>query len=314
MTGSTRAEQRTARARRRIRPDHLAALALVLVTTMWGSTFVIIKDVVARLPVADFLAIRFVIAAAFLTLLFGRRIARLPRHLLAQGFGLGALYGVAQVLQTTGLARASASVTGFVTGTFVVLTPILGLVLLRHRVGRMTWLATGLATVGLALLSLNGAQVSSGVLLVLAAAVLYALHIIGLGLWSSPKDALGLAAVQMIAIAVVCLIGAAPGGITLPSDTNAWLATVYTGLAAGALAMMLQTWAQAHLSATRAAIVMTLEPVAAAAFAVGFGESLTARMVLGGLLVLGAMYLVELAPGESRPSAGRTSEFLHHEV
>ena len=164
------------------------------------------------------------------------------------------------------------------------------------------------------MLSLNGAQVSSGVLLVLAAAVLYALHIVGLGLWSSPEDALGLAAVQMIGIAVVCLIGAAPGGLTLPSDTNAWLATLYTALIAGALTMLMQTWAQAHLSATRAAIVMTLEPVAAAAFAVGFGERLTGRMVLGGLLVLGAMYLVELAPGESRPADGRTSEFLHHEV
>ncbi len=88
-----------------------------------------------------------------------------------------------------------------------------------------------LSTAGLAVLSLRGAEVSSGVLLILASAVLYALHILGLGLWSSASDALGLAAVQMRrASPTVCTIGAAPGGITLPPDGRAWLATLYTAL------------------------------------------------------------------------------------
>jgi drug/metabolite transporter (DMT)-like permease len=153
------------------------------------------------------------------------------------------------------------------------------------------------------------------VLLVLASTVLYALHVLGLGLWSSPRDALALAAVQLAAIAVVCTLGALPGGLTLPPDGSAWAVTIYTALAAGALALLLQTWAQAHLSATRAAIVMTTEPVAAAAFAVGFGESLTTRMVVGVLFVLAAMYVVELWPasaGTAEPAP--TREMLHHEV
>ena len=118
----------------------------------------------------------------------------------------------------------------------------------------------------------------------------------------------------MLAIAAVCTVGAAPGGITLPPDTGAWLATLYTALGAGALAMFLQTWAQAHLSATRAAIVMTMEPVAAAAFAVVFGEPLTARMVIGGLLVLAAMYAVELPGRHGTAEESPPSELLHHEV
>lgn len=299
----------------RLRPDHLATLALVAVTTVWGSTFILIKHVVATVPVADFLAVRFLIAAAFMLALFGRQVAALNRGALLRGLGLGAVYGVAQVLQTAGLARTSASVAGFVTGMYVVLTPVLGLLLLRQLVGRTTWLAVLLATGGLALLSLNGTQVSTGVLLVLASTVLYALHILGLGMWSSTRQAMGLAAVQMVGIAVVCTLGAMPGGITLPPDHSAWASTVYMAVGAGALAILLQTWAQAHLSATRAAVIMTTEPVAAAAFAVGFGEPLTLRMVLGGLFVLAAMYLVELAPG-SKATAGESPprEMLHHEV
>jgi drug/metabolite transporter (DMT)-like permease len=300
---------------RRLRTDHLATLALVAVTTMWGSTFVMIKHVVERTPVADFLAVRFLVAATVMLALFGRRVVRLPRIQVQRAAGLGAVYGAAQLLQTAGLARTSASVSGFVTGMYVVLTPVLGVVLLRHKVGRRTWFAVGLATAGLALLSLRGTEVSSGVLLVLASTVLYALHVLGLGLWSSPRDALALAAVQMTAIAVVCTLGALPGGLTLPPDRSAWAVTIYTALAAGALALLLQTWAQAHLSATRAAIVMTTEPVAAAAFAVGFGESLTTRMVVGGLLVLAAMYVVELWPGSDETAEhAPTREMLHHEV
>jgi drug/metabolite transporter (DMT)-like permease len=119
----------------------------------------------------------------------------------------------------------------------------------------------------------------------------------------------------MLAISAVCTVGAAPGGITLPPDTGAWLGTLYTAIGAGALAMYLQTWAQAHLSSTRAAVVMTMEPVAAAGFAVLFGEALTLRIVIGGALVLAAMYVVELVPSRSGTAEeSPPREMLHHEV
>jgi drug/metabolite transporter (DMT)-like permease len=301
--------------RGRLRTDHLATLALVFVTLMWGSTFVLIKDVVRTMPVLDFLAVRFILASLILVVLFYPRVRRLPRATVVRGLGLGAVYGVAQILQTEGLSRTSASVSGFATGTYVVLTPVLGLVLLRQKAGRMTWVAVLLSLAGLAVLSLRGAEVSDGVLLILASAVLYALHILGLGLWSFSKDAIGLAAVQMVSIAAVCTIGAAPDGITLPPDGEAWAGTLYTAIGAGALAMFLQTWAQAYLTSTRAAIVMTMEPVAAAGFAVAFGEPLTARIIIGGALVLAAMYVVELVPGRSGTAEeSPPREMLHHEV
>jgi drug/metabolite transporter (DMT)-like permease len=210
------------------------------------------------------------------------------------------VYGVAQLLQTAGLAHTAASVSGFVTGMYVVFTPLLAAVVLRRPVGRVTWIAVALATVGLAALSLRGVAFGFGEAITLAGAVLYAAHIIGLGVWATSRDAVGLAAVQMGTIALVCTPFALPGGITVPATAGDWVGMLYMALIAGALALLVQTWAQAHLAATRAAVIMTMEPVFAAGFAVAFGgESLTARMVLGGALVLAAMYLVELGPRRS---------------
>ena len=151
----------------------------------------------------------------------------------------------------------------------------------------------------------------------LASAAVYALQIIGLGRWSSASAAAGLSAMQMIVIAAVCVVAAAPGGIELPAGTGAWTVVLYMALVAGALAIWGQTWAQAHLPATRAAIVMTLEPVFAAGFAVAFGgEVPTPRMLVGGALVLGAMYVVELRGRRRDATAAEDppAELLHHEV
>jgi drug/metabolite transporter (DMT)-like permease len=293
----------------------LATLGLLAMTAVWGSTFVLIKDVVGRMPVADFLAVRFLIGAGVMLALFARPVWRLGRQQLVRGLLLGALYGAGQLLQTWGLALIAPSVSGFVTGMYVVFTPILAVLLLRRRMPAVTWLAVALSTAGLALLSLNGLSVDLGVWLTLASAVLYALHIVGLGQWSRPGEAFGMSAVQMLAIAMVCLLATAPHGPVWPPDRNAWLAILYMALIAGAGAMLMQTWAQSHLPATRAAIVMTTEPVFAAAFAVLFGTDVLGwRMLVGGALVLAAMYLVELLPLRSDTAGAMQAEAIHHEV
>jgi drug/metabolite transporter (DMT)-like permease len=302
---------------RRLGPEQLATVLLLSVTTIWGSTFFLIRDLVAHVPPADFLGVRFAIAAFAMFVLFRRQTLALTRRELRLGVVLGLLYGVAQLLQTMGLQHTAAAVSGFVTGTYVVLTPILAAVLLRDRVPRTTWLAVGLATVGLAVLSLRGLAIGPGELLTLGSAAVYALHIIGLGRWATPGAALGLATVQACVIAVVCIVGSVPGGIVLPATGGQWANLLYMALVAGALALWAQTWGQAHLTATRAAIVMTMEPVFAALFAVLFGgESLTGRMLVGGALVLTAMYVVELA-GRRRDATAEEDppeQLLHHEV
>ncbi|WP_460436926.1 DMT family transporter [Angustibacter speluncae] len=294
---------------------------MTAMTAVWGSTFFLIKDVLESLPSADFLAVRFWVAAVVLLAVLWPQTRRLDAVDRRRGLLLGLLYAVAQLLQTEGLATTAASVSGFVTGLYVVLTPVLAAVLLRQRTPASTWVAVAVATVGLGVLSLRGLAAGTGELMTLGAAAVYALHIVLLGRWSRPSTALGLSTVQMLVIAAVCTLAALPGGIVLPQGPAAWTAVLYMALVAGAGALVVQTWAQAHMSATRAAVVMTTEPVFAALFAVLFGgEVLGPRVLVGGALVLVAMYVVELVPRRTDPArAGALAvddppaEALHHE-
>ncbi|OOG59798.1 DMT family transporter [Rhodanobacter sp. C03] len=293
----------------------LATIGLLAMTAVWGSTFVLIKDVVARMSVADFLAVRFSIAALVMLALFAQPVWRLGRKQVQRGLLLGVVYGAGQLLQTWGLSMIAPSISGFATGMYVVFTPILAMLLLRQRMAGVVWLAVLLSTAGLALLSLNGVSVDLGVWLTLASAALYGLHIVGLGQWSRQGEAFGMSAVQMVAIAAVCLLATVPRGPLQPPDPSAWFAVLYMALIAGAGAMLMQTWAQSHLPATRAAIVMTTEPVFAAAFAVALGSDvLSWRMLAGGGLILAAMYLVELMPRRGERADAMPAEAVHHEV
>jgi drug/metabolite transporter (DMT)-like permease len=275
----------------------LATLTLLAMTACWGSTFFLIHDLVDRVPAVDFLAVRFAIASAAMLLLAPRAIGRLNPTARRRALVLGALYGVAQILQTIGLAHTAASVSGFITGMYVVFTPLLAAAILRTRITALTWGAVALAVAGLAVLTLQGLSIGYGEGLTLVAAVIYALHIVGLGAWSEPADAVGMSILQCLVIAAVCFVAAVPDGITLPDRTGDWLSVGYMALFAGAAALLGQTWAQAHLAPTRSAIIMSMEPVFAAFFAVLLGgESVTARMLGGGAMVLAAMLIVELVP------------------
>ena len=275
----------------------LAALLLLSVTAVWGSTFFLIKDLLERVPILDFLAIRFSIAAVLLLLVAPRALGRLSSDARKHALVLGALYGVAQILQTAGLAHTAASVSGFITGMYVVATPLFAALILHSRITQMTWGAVALATAGLAVLTLQGLAVGYGEAITLVAAMIYALHIVGLGAWSKPADAIGMSILQIIVIAVICLVASVPGGIVLPQTTGDWLAVLYMAAFAGSFALLAQTWAQAHLAPTRCAIIMSMEPVFAALFAVlAGGEDPTLRLILGGSMVVAAMLVVELAP------------------
>jgi drug/metabolite transporter (DMT)-like permease len=273
------------------------ALALVAVTAVWGSTFVVVKDSVEKMPVTDFLTWRFALAALAMLLIRPRAVAGLGPSGRRAGLLLGLALGAGYLLQTLGLQTTRASVSGFITGMFVVLTPLGAAVLLRQAPDRSAWLAVGLATVGLGFLSLRGLGIGGGELLTLGCAAAFALHIVGLGRWASAYDVYGLAVLQLLTVAGMCAVVAVPGGLAMPPDAAVWGALALTALAATAVAFVVQTWAQAHLPPTRAAVIMTMEPVFAGLFAiVAGGEHLGPRTLTGAALVLAAMILTEVGP------------------
>ena len=279
------------------RTTWLASLALLAMAACWGSTFFLIKDLLDRMPALDFLAVRFAIASAVLVLVAPKAVARLSPEVRKHAALLGLLYGLAQILQTTGLAHTAASVSGFVTGLYVVFTPLLAAAILHTRIPPITWAAVVLATIGLGVLALDGFSIGYGEFITLVSAILYALHIVGLGAWSTVQDALGMTILQVIVIAVVCTASTVHDGIVLPDNTSDWVSVIYMAVVAGGLALLAQTWAQAHLPPTRSALIMSMEPVFASFFAVWLGgEQLTARLLVGGSMVLAAMVIVELAP------------------
>ena len=278
----------------------IALVALVGVTAVWGYTFLVVQDAIARMPVMDFLAWRFIVASVVMIALRPTCLRNVTRLELLRGVGLGTILGLGYIAQTYGLRYTSAAISGFITGMFVVLTPVMSWILLRHKTNRNTWLVIALATVGLALLSLNGWSVGIGELLTLGCAVFFAIHIVGLGEWSSQYEPYAFSLLQIGAVAVISLIAATPEGIAVPPDPGVWGVIGITGVLATAVAFFVQTWAQSLVSATRAAVVMTMEPVFAGLFAVVIGgNQLTLRTLGGAACILAAMLIINLKSGRS---------------
>jgi len=278
----------------------VASFALVGVTAVWGYTFLAVQDAVASMPVMDFLAWRFLLASVVMIALRPTCLRNVKRHELLHGLGLGAVLGLGYIAQTYGLRFTSAAISGFITGMFVVLTPVMSWLLLRRRTNRRTWLVVALATVGLALLSLKGWSVGIGELLTLGCAVLFAIHIVFLGEWSSRYEPYAFALLQIGAVAIISLIAATPGGIAMPPSLEVWGVVGITGVLATAVAFFVQTWAQSLISATRAAVVMTMEPVFAGLFAIIIGgNQLTLRTIGGAGCILAAMLIINLRPSRS---------------
>jgi len=272
---------------------------LVAVTAVWGVTFVQVKDAVAIYPLFAFLAVRFGIATCALAAPAWARLATLGRDGTLGAVLAGVLLGSGYVLQTAGLERTSVSSTGFITGMYVVLTPLLALALFRVRIGAAAWGGVALATLGLALLS--GVQGGSplGDLLVLAAAAVYSLQIVLMERYAPRYDALAFTLVEMAAaFAGLLVVAIAAGQLGVPRGWTVWGALIVTGVFASALAFLAQTWAQRRASATQTALAFSLEPVWAAFF--GFtlaGDRLGATAWLGCAVIMAGIALAEPAAG-----------------
>ena len=262
-------------------------LALIAVTAVWGVTFVQVKDAVDVYPLFAFLAVRYAIATGVLAVAGGRRVLTLGRSGIAAGAVLGGLLGLGIGLQTAGLERTTVSSTGFITGLYVVLTPLFGLLLFRTTVGLEVWAGVVLAVVGLALLS--GVDVGSpvGDLLVLASAAAQALQIVMVERYANRYDVIALVLVEMGAcFAGFLAIALALGQLEVPHGRTVWGALIVTGVFASALAYLIQVWAQRRISAARIAVVFSLETVFAGIFGYWLADDRLGWLGWGGCAVI----------------------------
>ncbi len=244
-------------------------VALVAVTAVWGYTFVPVQEAVALYPLFAFLAVRFAISTVALAPFALRPLLRLPRGGFLAGLGAGVLLATAYGLQTAGLELTTVSSTGFITGLYVVLTPLLALALFRTPVPAAAWLGVGLALAGLLLL--NGVPGGSalGNALVLGNAVAQSFQIVAMERFAPRYDARALTFLQMaISCAAFTAIALSRGELSVPDERSVWVALVVTGVFAGALGYLVATWVQARTTAARAALVFTLEAPFAALFGV----------------------------------------------
>lgn len=273
----------------------LATLALLGVTMVWGWTFVLVRDAVLAYGVMGFLAIRFVIAAAAVLLVAHRRLSR---PALRTGLGIGLILAAGYLLQTWGLKLTTATNSGLITGLFVVIGPLADRILFRARLHRHAVAAVTLSLAGMVLLTGGApAGLALGDLLTLGCAVAFGVHIAVLSHASPRFDPLALTAAQMLSMAAVFGVLWPMTGPVTPPPRQVWFALALTGLVASALAYLIQTFAQQHLSTARTAVILTMEPVFAGMF--GFllaGERLGPVQWLGAVLILGAVLLSEVLP------------------
>lgn len=275
-------------------PRWRADVALVVAAFFFGTTFVVVGDAVEDAEPVPFIAVRFLVGGAVLGLLArGRRGS--PGE-LRHGLAAGAALLVGFVLQTIGLQHTTPATSAFITYLLVVFVPLLSFLVLRRRPHPLTLAGLALAVAGLVLLTGGaGTALGRGEVLTLGCAVAFAAHIVILGETAGRHDAIRLTWVQVTAVGVACLAASLVGG-DLDMGLDAYLAAVFTGVFATALAFFAMVWAQRVVSPSRAALILLLEPVFAALLAWATGDTLTARTVAGGMLILVAVVIAEVLP------------------
>lgn len=285
----------------------LAPWALLAVAAMWGISFVWMKDILDQQDVYSFLTSRFIVAALVMIALRPSVLRNFSKELVRKGLLIGAALGSGYIFQTLGLDRTTPAITGFITGLYVVLTPVIAYFIFKEHLSRQAWFYVLLATAGLAVLSLKGFAIGLGEFFVLVSALLFAIHILLLSRWSKGFDAYALTVMQMIGCSLLSLIPTSIHGYTAPPDRQVWAVILFTAIFATAIAFVIQTWSQARISATKVAVILTMEVVFAALFSVAMGrEPLTVRLLVGGAMVVVAMIAI-VQPRFHQDPSGRES-------
>ncbi|MFI5047952.1 MAG: DMT family transporter [Acidimicrobiia bacterium] len=275
-----------------------AEAALVLAALLYGITFPLVKDALDDITPFAYLVGRFTVATVLLApvvvIALRPPTSREVRRLV---LGTGAVAGVllfgGYAAQTVGLQYTSPSTSAFVTGLYVVITPVIESVRLRRLPPRSVVTGVVLATLGLALLTGASLDVGRGVWLTLLCAFLFACHIVYVGVNAHRAPPLPFTGVQLAMVALLCLPPTAVNGVGTVT-VLAVFAVVFTGVACSAVALPLQVWGQRRIPATRAALILLAEPVFAGLASWVAGERLDAAQLVGAVVILVGIVISEL--------------------
>lgn len=282
---------------RALRADFL----MLLTAMLWGTVFIAQNRGMEHVGPFLFSATRFLLATLVLLPLYVWRPGGAPpqpmnRGLLVGGLLMGLVLSIATNLQQVGLLFTSVTNSGFITGLYVIMVPLLGM-LFGQKTGLGTWTGAGLAVVGMFLLSVgDNFQVASGDWLQLAGAVLWGAHVLLVGVFASRYDALRLSILQFAVCALVSgVLALLFEDISLPAIQLAAPEILYGGLVGVAIGFTLQVIAQRDAIASHAAVIFSLEAVFAAMAGAWFlDESLTLRGYIGCALMLAGMLVAQL--------------------
>ena len=268
-------------------------IAMISIAAVWGSSFVVMKDSLERQNVFSFLSSRFILAALLMVLYKPGVFRGLTKKFIYRGIIAGILLGSGYIFQTYGLTKTTVSNTGFITGLYLVFTPLISLIILKRHVLKIQWLAVIVATIGLFFISYNGVTIGLGEILVLISAFIYGAHFVALGEWSDGKNTYALTFIQVVTVAALTSIFAFKDGFQVAPDSTVWLAILYTAFFATFIGFLIQTKAQSVMSATVASVLLATETPFAVFFGLYFhSDPLTLRIITGGSLVMAAMALV----------------------
>jgi drug/metabolite transporter (DMT)-like permease len=262
--------------------------AVLAAGTLFGSTFIVMKDAVRDVEPIPFIAARFLIGALVLAP-FALREQRPPAGVLRASAACGLALFVGYVFQTVGLQYTSSSVSAFVTYMLLVIVPVLAALTVRRVPQPATIAGVVIATVGLFMLTGQGAGLGKGEALTLGCAFAFAVHIVLLSELSPRFPTASFTAIQLAFVGGAALVvGGFTGGYAFPA--SAWIAAAYTGVMVSALAFALQVWGQRQLGPTRASLLLMIEPVAAAFLGYAVGDRLGVGGFIGaGLILLGIL-------------------------
>lgn len=274
--------------------EYLADLLLIFIALIWGSTFIIIKETLEKVDPIVFLSLRFLLAAfIMIPIVYYKRKSLNPQSIMAGlvlGFGMCFVF----IFQTVGLKYVSASITGFLTGLYIVFVPIFSVIFLKKRPYIASVFGVVLGVFGLYVISANSTvNFGMGELFVIINAVGIAVHIILTDYYSRKYDTLALTGLQIIFTAVVCTAYTFfdRGFNGLDIDNDVVFSVILTGVFATVVAFFIQTAFQKYTTPTKAAIIFTFEPVSAAVFGYFIGgEILTLKQYIGaGIIVVGIL-------------------------